>query len=256
MKCRVYLPIMGVVVLGTLLIFPATISRAMGLLPRAAALVQTTSQHHQTTTTQALRQSRQSVAAQSSLASHQTSTQGLIVIAHTRTNGGSPDASVNTQDPPSVQDPRTVQVPQIVQISPATQAASDLTSTPTPLSPPLVDGQDTYVGLSGPFTATVAWGEGTATTSDDGAAHLSATLTINPAVAGSISGYWLKVDWGDGQAVTEVLGKNVLNESFQVAGTHIYHESGTFRINLTISDDHGSQMTATRNIVVHSVVEP
>lgn len=151
-----------------------------------------------------------------------------------------------------------IQAPPATQAPPAAQSVSSQNITSTPQAAPLTSGQDTLVNLSGPFAASVVWGDGTTTTtaSTDEAANISATLTINKDTDTQASGYWLKIDWGDGQIATEVLGQNALNKPFHITGTHVYHQSGSYSINLTISDNNGNQMTATRDIVVRNVIIP
>lgn len=116
----------------------------------------------------------------------------------------------------------------------------------------LADDQDTSIGVSGPFSASIAWGIATpsATVPAQGARSLSVTFTAGDSPTTQDSGYQIKLDWGDGTTANQVIGKHAPNKSFHVSSTHIYHNSGTFPVHLTISDGDGSQVTATQSVVV------
>jgi hypothetical protein len=48
------------------------------------------------------------------------------------------------------------------------------------------------------------------------------------------------VNWGDGTLPTKGDVAGTSAESFQVSGSHVYEEDGTYRITVTITDDRGS----------------
>lgn len=270
---KIPLLVMGTFVFSTPLLFPATTGKALEHSSSAPPLVQVANTSQSSSQVQLAWQLHSQLnvpmpeIGKNNQQSYQTLSQPSQVANYqeaslTQTLSQMNTGLENAQEPPALQEPSAVQTPMTAQAPPATQSEDNQSTTQTQQSQQQTDvvtNQDTSVETSGPLSASIAWGDGTTSTtasSNDGAADLSALLTIGDTTDVSASGYWMKLDWGDGQTVTEVLGKNALHKPFHVSGTHIYHHSGTFPIHLTVSDDKGNQMTATRNVVVHSVVTP
>lgn len=112
------------------------------------------------------------------------------------------------------------------------------------------DGENTFVGLSGPFSVNISWGEeadtnGVPTTSGRVRA-VSATLMVG----GITSNYQVSIDWGDGTIAHNLIGKDFSNKSFHLSGMHQYTNAGSYQVSFAIIASDGSQVMASRVISV------
>ena len=82
---------------------------------------------------------------------------------------------------------------------------------------------------------------------------LTSFTDANPSA--TTDGYTATIEWGDGQ--TSQVGSEAFssktNGGFDLAADHTYAASGTYTIQITITDDGGSFITATNTISVRTI---
>lgn len=148
--------------------------------------------------------------------------------------------------------PATPSDPNALQTS-SGPSANDQNGTQAQGQTQLGDGSDTFFGITGPFSASISWGDSAnangATASNSNTKSVSATLMIAD-TNNQDSSDQLSIDWGDGTTAKQMIGKDLLNKSFQVSGMHEYHTSGTYQVTLTLLDNNGNQVSSTRTFVI------
>jgi hypothetical protein len=71
--------------------------------------------------------------------------------------------------------------------------------------------------------------------------------------AGGRSGdFHASIDWGDGSPASTGRIKNLGGGRFGIGGTHLFHQSGTFRLTVTVTDSAGRQGLASASETVRA----
>ena len=73
---------------------------------------------------------------------------------------------------------------------------------------------------------------------------------VDPVPMPSPADYYATVAWGDGQTTVGTVSFNTTTQQYQVAGSHVYAEFGSYSIDVTIDDPGGASIDAASSIAV------